>query len=116
MPTNAYHPIITNLTEERKHFQSPGIVLNYLQNVSLSLPDRSLSEETARNLTEVKLGLRGSGQKAADDLTYTELTRSGTLTYKSGFRACREQLGGVATPASSSSSVGPPSEESDPLM
>ncbi|XP_036132719.1 adhesion G-protein coupled receptor D1 [Molossus molossus] len=55
MPTNAYHPIITNLTEERKHFQSPGIVLSYLQNVSLSLPDRSLSEGTARNLTETFL-------------------------------------------------------------
>lgn len=55
MPTDAYHPIITNLTEERKNFQSPGIVLNYLQNVSLSLPNKSLSEETARNLAEVKL-------------------------------------------------------------
>lgn len=55
MPTNAYHPIIANLTEERKNFQSPDIALNYLQNVSLSLPNKHLSEETALNLTEVKL-------------------------------------------------------------
>ncbi|XP_070483448.1 adhesion G-protein coupled receptor D1 isoform X4 [Equus przewalskii] len=55
MPTDAYHPIITNLTEERKNFQSPGIVLNYLQNVSLSLPNKSLSGETALNLTETFL-------------------------------------------------------------
>ena len=54
VPTDAYHPIITNLTEERKNFQSPGIVLNYLQNVSLSLPNKFLSEETALNLTKVK--------------------------------------------------------------
>ncbi|EAW98519.1 hCG1744591, partial [Homo sapiens] len=27
MPTDAYHPIITNLTEERKTFQSPGVIL-----------------------------------------------------------------------------------------
>lgn len=54
MPTDAYHPIITNLTEERKNFRSPGIVLSYLQNMSLSLPNKSLSEETAFNLTKVK--------------------------------------------------------------
>ncbi|XP_045390269.1 adhesion G-protein coupled receptor D1 [Lemur catta] len=55
VPTDAYHPIITNLTEERRNFQSPGIVLSYLQNVSLSLPNKSLSEETALNLTETFL-------------------------------------------------------------
>ncbi|XP_036777736.2 adhesion G-protein coupled receptor D1 isoform X2 [Manis pentadactyla] len=55
MPTNAYHPIIANLTEERKNFQSPDIALNYLQNVSLSLPNKCLSEETALNLTETFL-------------------------------------------------------------
>lgn len=53
IPTDAYHPIITNLTEERKRFQRPGTVLRYLQNVSLRLPNKSLSEETALNLTEV---------------------------------------------------------------
>ncbi|KAI4557268.1 hypothetical protein MJT46_013947 [Ovis ammon polii x Ovis aries] len=52
VPTDAYHPIITNLTEERKNFRSPGIVLSYLQNMSLSLPNKSLSEETAFNLTK----------------------------------------------------------------
>ncbi|XP_049721546.1 adhesion G-protein coupled receptor D1 [Elephas maximus indicus] len=55
MPTDAYHPIITNLTEERRKFQSPGIVLSYLQNVSLHLPNESLSQETAQNLTETFL-------------------------------------------------------------
>ncbi|XP_014642734.1 PREDICTED: adhesion G-protein coupled receptor D1 [Ceratotherium simum simum] len=55
VPTDAYHPIITNLTEERKNFQSAGIVLTYLQNVSLSLPNKSLSGETALNLTETFL-------------------------------------------------------------
>ncbi|XP_012586633.1 PREDICTED: probable G-protein coupled receptor 133 [Condylura cristata] len=57
--TNAYHPVITNLTEERKCFQSPGVVLSYLQNVSLSLPNKSLSEETAANLTETFLRAMG---------------------------------------------------------
>ncbi|XP_011536510.1 adhesion G-protein coupled receptor D1 isoform X7 [Homo sapiens] len=55
MPTDAYHPIITNLTEERKTFQSPGVILSYLQNVSLSLPSKSLSEQTALNLTKTFL-------------------------------------------------------------
>ncbi|KAM9194995.1 adhesion G-protein coupled receptor D1 [Dugong dugon] len=55
MPTDAYHPIITNLTEERRNFQSPGVVLSYLQNVSLNLPNESVSQETAWNLTETFL-------------------------------------------------------------
>ncbi|TKC34567.1 hypothetical protein EI555_020197, partial [Monodon monoceros] len=55
VPIDVYHPIITNLTEERRNFQSPGIVLNYLQNMSLSLPNKSLSEETALNLTKTFL-------------------------------------------------------------
>ncbi|XP_053445507.1 adhesion G-protein coupled receptor D1 [Nycticebus coucang] len=59
VPTDAYHPIITNLTEERKNFQSARIVLNYLQNVSLTLPNKSLSEETALNLTETFLKAAG---------------------------------------------------------
>ncbi|XP_077015653.1 adhesion G-protein coupled receptor D1 isoform X2 [Tamandua tetradactyla] len=54
-PTDAYHPIITNLTEEGRHFQSPGIVLRYLQNMSLSLPNSSVSEQTALNLTQTFL-------------------------------------------------------------
>uniref|UniRef100_A0A452FXK2 Adhesion G protein-coupled receptor D1 n=1 Tax=Capra hircus TaxID=9925 RepID=A0A452FXK2_CAPHI len=59
VPTDAYHPIITNLTEERKNFRSPGIVLSYLQNMSLSLPNKSLSEETAFNLTKTFLNTVG---------------------------------------------------------
>ncbi|XP_075852530.1 adhesion G-protein coupled receptor D1 [Microcebus murinus] len=55
VPTDAYRPIITNLTEERRNFQSPGTVLSYLQNLSLSLPNKSLSEDTAQNLTETFL-------------------------------------------------------------
>ncbi|XP_006063133.4 adhesion G-protein coupled receptor D1 isoform X1 [Bubalus bubalis] len=58
-PTDAYHPIITNLTEERKNFRSPGVVLSYLQNMSLSLPNKSLSEETAFNLTKTFLNTVG---------------------------------------------------------
>ncbi|KAL4691572.1 hypothetical protein H8957_003298 [Semnopithecus entellus] len=54
MPTDAYHSIITNLTE-RKTFQSPGVILSSLQNVSLSLPSKSLSEQTALNLTKTFL-------------------------------------------------------------
>ncbi|XP_047417534.1 adhesion G-protein coupled receptor D1 isoform X2 [Sciurus carolinensis] len=59
MPTDAYHPIITNLTEERKNFQRPGIVLNYLHNVSCGLPNKSLSEDTALTLTETFLNTVG---------------------------------------------------------
>ena len=54
VPTDAYRPIKTNLTEERRNFQNPEVVLNYLQNMSLSLPDKPLSQDTARNLTKVK--------------------------------------------------------------
>ncbi|XP_006901058.1 PREDICTED: probable G-protein coupled receptor 133 [Elephantulus edwardii] len=53
--TDAYYPIITNLTEERRHFQKPGVALSYLHNVSVSLPHESLSQDTARNLTETFL-------------------------------------------------------------
>lgn len=56
VPTHAYHPIITNWIEERKNPPSPGIVLSYLQNMSLSLPNKSLSEETVFNLTKVTPG------------------------------------------------------------
>ncbi|XP_038619834.1 adhesion G-protein coupled receptor D1 [Tachyglossus aculeatus] len=51
-PTDAYYPIITNLTEERENFQYPATTMVYLKNVSLSLPNQSLSEVTAFNLTE----------------------------------------------------------------
>uniref|UniRef100_A0A8B9GL31 Adhesion G-protein coupled receptor D1 n=1 Tax=Amazona collaria TaxID=241587 RepID=A0A8B9GL31_9PSIT len=53
LSTNAYRPIITNLTEERGNFHSPDTMLAYLENVSFSLPNKSLSESTALSLTEV---------------------------------------------------------------
>ncbi|XP_026900087.1 adhesion G-protein coupled receptor D1 isoform X1 [Acinonyx jubatus] len=59
LPTNAYHPIITNLTEKRKNLQSPGTVLSYLRNVSLNLPSKPLSQETALNLTKAFLKTMG---------------------------------------------------------
>ncbi|XP_019669966.2 adhesion G-protein coupled receptor D1 isoform X1 [Felis catus] len=59
LPTNAYHPIITNLTEKRKNLQSPGTVLSYLRNVSLNLPNKPLSQETALNLTKAFLKTMG---------------------------------------------------------
>nr|XP_048289665.1 adhesion G-protein coupled receptor D1 isoform X2 [Myodes glareolus] len=77
MPTDAYHPIITNLTEERKCFQRPESVLRYLQNVSLSLPKKFLSEETALNLTQTFLRTVGevlllpSWTQASEDNTVT---------------------------------------------
>ncbi|XP_010602572.1 adhesion G-protein coupled receptor D1 isoform X3 [Fukomys damarensis] len=55
VPTNAYLPIITNLTEERWSIPPARTALSYLQNVSLSLPNKPLSEETALNLTETFL-------------------------------------------------------------
>uniref|UniRef100_A0A8C6JVJ2 Adhesion G-protein coupled receptor D1 n=1 Tax=Melopsittacus undulatus TaxID=13146 RepID=A0A8C6JVJ2_MELUD len=54
LSTNAYHPIITNLTEERGNFRSPDTMLAYLENMSFSLPNKSLSESTALSLTEVR--------------------------------------------------------------
>lgn len=57
--TNAYHPVITNLTEARKTFQSPGAILSYLRNVSLKLPNKPLSQEMALNLTQVFLKTMG---------------------------------------------------------
>ncbi|KAM6246720.1 adhesion G-protein coupled receptor D1 isoform 3-T3 [Porphyrio hochstetteri] len=53
--TNAYSPIITNLTEERGNFHSSDTMLGYLENVSITLPNKSLSEDTALSLTEAFL-------------------------------------------------------------
>uniref|UniRef100_A0A8C3PJD0 Adhesion G protein-coupled receptor D1 n=1 Tax=Calidris pygmaea TaxID=425635 RepID=A0A8C3PJD0_9CHAR len=55
LSTNAYRPIITNLTEERGNFHSPDTMLGYLENVSFSLPNKSLSENTALSLMEVSV-------------------------------------------------------------
>ncbi|XP_029426992.1 adhesion G-protein coupled receptor D1 isoform X2 [Rhinatrema bivittatum] len=53
--TDVYHPIITNLTEDRRSFQYPEHMLDFLKNVSLSLPNKSMLEDTAYNLTEAFL-------------------------------------------------------------
>uniref|UniRef100_A0A663DRU6 Adhesion G-protein coupled receptor D1 n=1 Tax=Aquila chrysaetos chrysaetos TaxID=223781 RepID=A0A663DRU6_AQUCH len=55
LSTNAYRPIITNLTEERGKFRSPDTMLDYLENVSFSLPNKSLSENVALSLAEAFL-------------------------------------------------------------
>ncbi|NXI77799.1 AGRD1 protein, partial [Rhipidura dahli] len=55
LPTNAYHPIISDLGQHRSSSHSPSTVLGYLQNVSFSLPNKSLSENTALSLTEAFL-------------------------------------------------------------
>lgn len=49
--TDAYQPIITNLTRMRTDIQSTNTVLNHLHSVALSLPSKSLSEATALSLT-----------------------------------------------------------------
>ncbi|XP_049624213.1 adhesion G-protein coupled receptor D1 [Suncus etruscus] len=49
--SDAYQPIITNLTKMRTDIQSTNMVLNHLHSVALSLPSKSLSEATALSLT-----------------------------------------------------------------
>ncbi|XP_074869023.1 adhesion G-protein coupled receptor D1 isoform X2 [Carettochelys insculpta] len=55
LPTNAYHPIITKLIEEKGNFQDPEDLLHHLENISFSLPNKSLLENTAFDLTEAFL-------------------------------------------------------------
>ncbi|KAM9118136.1 adhesion G-protein coupled receptor D1 [Pangshura tecta] len=55
LSTDAYRPIINKLTEERGNFQYSEDLLHYLENISLSLPNKSPSENTAFNLTEAFL-------------------------------------------------------------
>ncbi|XP_043924695.1 adhesion G-protein coupled receptor D1 isoform X2 [Protopterus annectens] len=50
--TDAYHPVITNLKENRQTFQYPVPVLGFLESVLQNLPNKSLQQETAFNLTE----------------------------------------------------------------
>ncbi|MGH0181428.1 UNVERIFIED_CONTAM: hypothetical protein FKN15_018369 [Acipenser sinensis] len=54
LSTDAYHPIITNLTVEIQHFQYPVSMLGYLESVSVKLPNKTIPKETASNLTEVQ--------------------------------------------------------------
>ncbi|XP_041084297.1 adhesion G-protein coupled receptor D1-like isoform X3 [Polyodon spathula] len=55
LSTDAYHPIITNLTVEIQHFQYPVSMLGYLESVSISLPNKTIPKETASNLTKTFL-------------------------------------------------------------
>ncbi|NXO68979.1 AGRD1 protein, partial [Phainopepla nitens] len=55
LPTNAYQPILTALSEAQGSSQSPGALLEHLQNMSLSLPDEPLAEDTAQGLAEAFL-------------------------------------------------------------
>ncbi|NXR49601.1 AGRD1 protein, partial [Hippolais icterina] len=49
-PPNAYQPIISALSQDRGSWQSPGPVLEHLQNVSSSLPQQPVPEHTALSL------------------------------------------------------------------
>ncbi|XP_069476181.1 adhesion G-protein coupled receptor D1 isoform X2 [Ambystoma mexicanum] len=53
--TDAYRPLFVDLTEERGSPQYPALMLGYLENVSLNLPNKSMSGETAYNLTKAFL-------------------------------------------------------------
>uniref|UniRef100_A0A8C9VZB0 Adhesion G protein-coupled receptor D1 n=1 Tax=Scleropages formosus TaxID=113540 RepID=A0A8C9VZB0_SCLFO len=53
-PTDAYHPIITNMTEEIKNFQYPEPMLGLLESLTTSLPNKTIPQETASNLTQVE--------------------------------------------------------------
>ncbi|KPP67901.1 putative G-protein coupled receptor 133 [Scleropages formosus] len=54
-PTDAYHPIITNMTEEIKNFQYPEPMLGLLESLTTSLPNKTIPQETASNLTQAFL-------------------------------------------------------------
>ncbi|NXB91148.1 AGRD1 protein, partial [Vidua chalybeata] len=54
-PTNAYQPIIAALSRDRGSSPSPSSLLGHLQNVSFSLPNKSLSEHTALSLAQAFL-------------------------------------------------------------
>ncbi|XP_027700035.1 adhesion G-protein coupled receptor D1 isoform X2 [Vombatus ursinus] len=53
--TDVYCPIINNLNEQRSNSEREGTMLSYLQNMSVSLPNESLSKDTAFNFTEAFL-------------------------------------------------------------
>ncbi|XP_053557837.1 adhesion G-protein coupled receptor D1 [Bombina bombina] len=53
--TDAYYPIITNLTEEGKKFTHSEPVFGYLEIMSQILPNKSLSRDTAQSLTQTFL-------------------------------------------------------------
>ncbi|XP_006120594.2 adhesion G-protein coupled receptor D1 isoform X2 [Pelodiscus sinensis] len=55
LSTDAYHTIITKLIKERRNFHYPWDLLPYLKNISFSLLNKSLLENTAFNLIEAFL-------------------------------------------------------------
>ncbi|XP_039627981.1 adhesion G-protein coupled receptor D1 isoform X1 [Polypterus senegalus] len=55
MSTDAYHPIITNLTVEIQNFRYHEPVVGFLESVSVKLPNKTIPLETASNLTEIFL-------------------------------------------------------------
>ncbi|NWV17857.1 AGRD1 protein, partial [Origma solitaria] len=55
MLSSPYRPIISSLGHASSTLRSPGALLGFLHNVSCSLPGQSLSESTARSLTEAFL-------------------------------------------------------------
>ncbi|NXQ59482.1 AGRD1 protein, partial [Anthoscopus minutus] len=55
LPTHAYQAVLTALGQARGGSRTPSSVLGFLQNVSLSLPDRALPEHTAHSLTQAFL-------------------------------------------------------------
>ncbi|MBN3296600.1 AGRD1 protein, partial [Amia calva] len=52
---DAYHPIIINLTEEIQNFQYPAPMLGALELFSTKLPNKTIPQATASNLTETFL-------------------------------------------------------------
>ncbi|XP_069071455.1 adhesion G-protein coupled receptor D1 isoform X2 [Pleurodeles waltl] len=79
--TNAYHPIIINLTVERGAFLYPGPMPGYLGNMSLNLPKIPLSGQIAANLTTVFLETVGEVLGMADwaDLSQTQPMVGGVI-------------------------------------
>ncbi|MFT7796880.1 adhesion G-protein coupled receptor D1 isoform X7, partial [Arapaima gigas] len=59
LPTNAYHPIITNMTEEIKNFQYPETMVGFLESMTTSLPNKTISQGIAINLTQSTSMVRG---------------------------------------------------------
>ncbi|XP_063000143.1 adhesion G-protein coupled receptor D1 isoform X2 [Elgaria multicarinata webbii] len=53
LSSNAYRPIITNLTEESGNFQHTVPMLEYLEDIFQALPNEPITANTAFNLTEV---------------------------------------------------------------
>ncbi|XP_058707747.1 adhesion G-protein coupled receptor D1 isoform X2 [Poecile atricapillus] len=55
LPTHAYQPILRALGQDRGRSRTPSSELRLLQNVSLSLPHKSVSQHTAQSLAQAFL-------------------------------------------------------------